>query len=152
MAPCTLLARPQAVATVHVVHPRGHGFATQRYLGTCSRGNTHTHRHTHTHTKKKKRPCLAPYFLLQPHLPHIAPKKYFDLYPLEDVALPSNKTRRAPEEAPEIAWNSCSEMLSYKGVSGTRTHALQRLISAPHTYTQYCPPPPTHSSIYASAQ
>jgi hypothetical protein len=53
------------------------------------------------------------------------------------VALPSNKSRHAPEEAPEIAWNSCSEMLSYKGVSRhayarTRAHARTR-IHAPST-------------------
>lgn len=49
----------------------------------------------------------------KPHLPHIAPKKYFDLYPLDQITLPSNASRHNSANAPEIAWNSCSEMLSY---------------------------------------
>ena len=54
--------------------------------------------------------------LHKPHLPHIAPAKYFDLYPLDNVSLPSNASRHAPKHAPDIAWNACGEWKSYKDV------------------------------------
>lgn len=50
----------------------------------------------------------------KPHLPHIAPKKYFDLYPLENVSLPVNPL--APKDAPDFAWNHCGEWQSYPDV------------------------------------
>ena len=50
----------------------------------------------------------------KPHLPHIAPQKYFDLYPLNEVALPSEASRSTPEGIPKDAWSKSSEMLSYK--------------------------------------
>lgn len=53
----------------------------------------------------------------KPHLPHIAPKKYFDMYPLEKVQLPDNASRHAPVGAPDDAWGSCSEWRSYKDVA-----------------------------------
>eukprot|EP00041_Stephanoeca_diplocostata_P013554 m.237734 g.237734 ORF g.237734 m.237734 type:complete len:528 (+) comp19378_c0_seq5:71-1654(+) len=58
-----------------------------------------------------------PFFLAvgfhKPHLPHIAPKKYFDLYPLDKIQLPSMEDRQAPRNAPDIAWNDCGEMRTY---------------------------------------
>ena len=59
----------------------------------------------------------TPFFLAvgfhKPHLPHIAPAKYFDLYPMDNISLPRNATRHAPVGAPDIAWNKCDEFLSY---------------------------------------
>ena len=49
----------------------------------------------------------------KPHLPHIAPQEYFDLYPLEKVSLPDNQSRYGPQDAPDIAWNGNGEFLSY---------------------------------------
>ena len=34
----------------------------------------------------------------KPHLPHVAPKKYFDLYPIESVSLPASEA--APSRVP----------------------------------------------------
>ena len=44
-------------------------------------------------------------------MPHIAPKKYFDLYPIDKVSLPTNEY--APKDLPEVAWNGISEFRSY---------------------------------------
>jgi hypothetical protein len=49
----------------------------------------------------------------KPHLPHIAPQEYFDLYPLDKVSLPDNQSRYGPQDAPDIAWNGNGEFLSY---------------------------------------
>lgn len=55
----------------------------------------------------------------KPHLPHIAPKEYFDLYPLERVSLPDEPSRSAPQGAPDGTWNQCGEFLSYKNNEAT---------------------------------
>src|SRR4051812_24723297 len=50
----------------------------------------------------------------KPHLPFVAPRKYFDLYPLDQIALPPNMT--APEHAPPIALTNWAEMRPYDGI------------------------------------
>lgn len=61
----------------------------------------------------------TPFFIAvgfhKPHLPHIAPKKYFDLYPLDNVSLPRNPN--IPKDLPTIAWNDCNEIRSYNDVA-----------------------------------
>ena len=55
----------------------------------------------------------APFFVAvgfhKPHLPHIAPQKYFDLY--DDVSLPEHEF--APKGLPKEAWNPSTEFQTY---------------------------------------
>ncbi len=60
----------------------------------------------------------APYFLavgfFKPHLPFVAPKKYWDLYDHESIELPSND--HAPKNAPDGAVHSSGELRAYAGI------------------------------------
>ena len=66
------------------------------------------------------RAAASPFFLAvgfhKPHLPHIAPKEFFDLYPLDSIALPDDASLAAPQNAPKVAWNECGEFMSYHDV------------------------------------
>ena len=50
----------------------------------------------------------------KPHLPHIAPQEFFDLYPLENISLPDDASRSTPANLPDGAWNGNGEWLTYK--------------------------------------
>jgi iduronate 2-sulfatase len=56
-----------------------------------------------------------PFFLavgfVRPHLPLAVPEEFFDLYPLEDIPLPSNPN--APDRMPELAWSNSGELRQY---------------------------------------
>jgi iduronate 2-sulfatase len=56
---------------------------------------------------------LAPGFF-RPHLPFIAPNKYYDLYPDEELKLSEN--RDLPVHAPDFADNGMAEPRSYYDV------------------------------------
>ena len=51
---------------------------------------------------------------LKPHLPFNAPKKYWDLYPEEDVSLADNPFW--PENAPRKGWYGTGELRKYHGI------------------------------------
>ena len=59
-----------------------------------------------------------PFFLAvgfhKPHLPFVAPKKYWDLYDSSKIDLASNSF--LPKNAPEFASNDASELRRYRGV------------------------------------
>lgn len=59
-----------------------------------------------------------PFFLavgfLKPHLPFIAPKRYWDLYDHDKIHLPDNY--HAPKDAPKESIHSSGEMRSYAGI------------------------------------
>ena len=52
--------------------------------------------------------------LRKPHLPFIFPEQFADLYPEQDIQLPSNPW--APEAMPNIAWSGWNELRTYRDV------------------------------------
>jgi iduronate 2-sulfatase len=71
-----------------------------------------------------------PFFLAvgfqKPHLPFVAPQRYWDLYPPESIALPANY--RLPENVPPEALHNFGELRNYAGIpkSGPLPDALAR--------------------------
>ncbi len=59
-----------------------------------------------------------PFFLAvgfhKPHLPFVAPKKYFDLYPLASIKLPNNMF--PPKGAPPLAFANFGELRGFKDI------------------------------------
>lgn len=91
-----------------------------------------------------------PFFLAagfrRPHLPFLCPKKFYDLYPEEDIRLPNNGF--TPDLMPEIAWSYNAELRQYSdlidhrwygGINDTlpdhTTLALRRAYYACTSYT-----------------
>lgn len=62
---------------------------------------------------KDKRFFLAVGFL-KPHLPFVAPKKYYDLYPPGNLSLADNPF--PPKDVPQIALMNWGELRAYKGM------------------------------------
>src|SRR5688572_31340024 len=62
----------------------------------------------------KDKPFFLAVGLEKPHLPFVAPKKYFDLYPPESITLPPDM--KAPENVPPIALTNYAELRAYPGV------------------------------------
>lgn len=67
--------------------------------------------------KAKGEPFFLATGFLKPHLPFIAPKKYWDLYPTGTFDLPANYHR--PQDAPDEAIHNSGELRSYAGVPKT---------------------------------
>lgn len=63
--------------------------------------------------KKKDNPFFLAVGFWKPHSPFNAPKRYWDLYRREDVALPRNP--EWPKDAPRVAWHNSREILGEKG-------------------------------------
>jgi len=83
-----------------------------------------------------------PFFLavgfLKPHLPFAAPKKYFDLYPLESIPMPANPD--PPKGAPPVALHESIELRGYtdigkRPITPEKTRELIRAYYACTTYT-----------------
>ncbi|MGB7156429.1 MAG: sulfatase [Tepidisphaeraceae bacterium] len=62
----------------------------------------------------KDKPFFLAVGLEKPHLPFVAPKKYFDLYPPESIKLPPDM--KAPDGAPQLALTNYAELRAYDGV------------------------------------
>ncbi len=63
---------------------------------------------------KKQQPFFLAVGFSKPHLPFVAPKKYWDLYDPEKIQLASNKFR--PKEAPNFAILPGGELRNYHGI------------------------------------
>ena len=85
-----------------------------------------------------------PFFLavgfIKPHLPFVAPKKYFDLLPPADqIKLPENRTR--PTDAPDLAFTDFRELRTYEGMpkkdAPVTDQQARELIRAYYAATSY---------------
>jgi iduronate 2-sulfatase len=64
--------------------------------------------------KSKSEPFFLAVGLLKPHLPFVAPRKYWDLYDPNQIPVPP--TNHLPEGAPEYAGHTNGELHAYPGV------------------------------------
>ncbi|HET8830005.1 MAG TPA: sulfatase [Pelobium sp.] len=77
-----------------------------------------------------------PFFLavgfFKPHLPFVAPKKYFDLYKRDEIKLAPNQF--VPEDAPSVAIINSGELRQYTGVPKDKILPDDYAISLRHAY------------------
>jgi len=77
-----------------------------------------------------------PFFLavgfFKPHLPFVAPKKYWDLYDRSEIRLPDNYHR--PKDAPDVAIHSFGELRSYAGIPPRGPVSDETAVSLIHGY------------------
>ena len=64
--------------------------------------------------KEKGQPFFLAAGFFKPHLPFIAPKKYWDLYPADTIKLPANY--HPPKDAPAESIHNSGELRAYQGV------------------------------------
>ena len=64
--------------------------------------------------KKKGKPFLLAVGFARPHLPFVAPKRYWDLYSKDDIKEPDNYYY--PKDVPKIAISSWGELRAYRGI------------------------------------
>jgi len=62
----------------------------------------------------KDRPLFLAVGFLKPHLPFVAPKKYWDMYDKNKFTLADNPN--PPKDSPPIAWTSWGELRAYYGM------------------------------------
>ncbi|PQO39140.1 iduronate sulfatase [Blastopirellula marina] len=64
--------------------------------------------------KEANQPFFLAVGFLKPHLPFVAPKKYWDLYDPNSIALP--ETYHRPKNAPDAAIHNSGELRAYAGI------------------------------------
>lgn len=65
---------------------------------------------------EKDQPFFLAVGFIKPHLPFVAPKKYWDLYDEADISLADNPY--VPQDAPELAFTKWKELRNYYGMPG----------------------------------
>lgn len=65
----------------------------------------------------KEKPFFLAVGFRKPHLPFLAPKKYYDLYSETDIKLPDNMY--APKDVPDMAMHTWGELRQYAGIPGS---------------------------------
>ncbi len=67
--------------------------------------------------KKQDKPFFLAVGFKKPHLPFVAPKKYWDLYKRDEIPLAS--FQEFAKDAPEFAYHDSNELRSYGGIPAT---------------------------------
>ncbi|MBN1491402.1 MAG: sulfatase, partial [Phycisphaerae bacterium] len=86
----------------------------------------------------KDKPFFLAVGFYKPHLPFVAPKKYFEMFPLESIRLPDNPN--PPKDVPELALTDWGELRGYMDVpqSGPLSDEMTRkLIQAYYAAAAY---------------
>ncbi len=78
--------------------------------------------------KEGEKPFFVAVGFLKPHLPFIAPKKYWDLYRREEI--PASPNPFAPKDAPKLALTNWGELRAYEDIpkSGPLSDEKARLL------------------------
>ena len=66
--------------------------------------------------KKSEKPFFLALGFLKPHLPFIAPKRFWELYDENDIVLPDNFRLKEGHNIPHAALTGWSELRSYSGI------------------------------------
>ncbi|WP_199773853.1 sulfatase [Stieleria maiorica] len=74
-------------------------------------------RRLETYTKRTDQPFFLAVGFLKPHLPFVAPKRYWDLY--DESKLPMPTVNTAPRDAPSYAGTSFGELRNYSDMPAT---------------------------------
>jgi iduronate 2-sulfatase len=82
--------------------------------------------------KKRNKPTFLAVGFTKPHLPFVAPKKYWDLYPKKEITLATNPF--APKGSPRKAMHNFGELRSYKGVPQKGPVSDELAIKLKHGY------------------
>ncbi len=65
-------------------------------------------------SQQHEKPFLLSVGFVRPHRPLVAPKEYFDLYPLGEIRIPSNKSNDLTD-VPEVLWKNLNDPEKAKG-------------------------------------